>query len=260
MGQQQRNDYSIMPVASLALVQWTEVMLDRLVQENHLPHHLIALIGSERSGLQCDPNTVKKVVQSLISLGFASANACQPGLLYYDKFFLHPLLRDTHAFYVKESSDFLAHSGNGVMDYVHKAAIRLTQEEFRAHSYLHPSSVDIYMTSCCDALVGTPSSILRDEFKRQLARSADADIQSLYKLFIRLPNGTELLKDDFYDHIQKEGTSAIASLVNGEGEADAVAYINVIGSMHERYSSMVRTRFDGNRVFSSCVDKVSIFD
>lgn len=253
--QSQRSNHRIAPVGNLALKLWRRVVLYRLVQENQLSAHLIRLISDERSGQLSDAHILKKAIQSLIILGTVSSPNAQSNLSYYDKFFLDPFQQETHAFYVRESTDFLAHNTNTVMEYVHRATLRLAQEESRAKFYLHATSIDRHMATCCDAFLCTHITTCQDEFKRQLALNGDANLKALYDLFVRVPGGTERLKDDFCDHVQKEGRFAIAALGNGEGDVDPVAYVNALGLVHERFMKMVKEKFAGNKLFSVCVDK-----
>lgn len=258
MAERERSDKQVSKVATLALLQWRDVVVRGLAAESRFTSQLTGLLARERNGEVIDAFTVKKVIQSLITIDREYSEVSRPDISLYGELFFIPFLRDTREFYVMESTDFLSRYQNDVMGYVSKATNRLAQEESRANFYLHHSDSKSYMATCREALVGTHVVLLQQEVMRQLELYDKGNLKTLYNLLSQVVDGVEPLKNGFCEHVHKEGMAAMAALVSGSRDVDPFAFVEAAMHVHERFLSLVEVSFEGNKSFMACVDKASL--
>ena len=102
---------------------------------------------------------------------------------------------------------------------------------------------------------------MQEEFQKLLDFDKDEDLQRMYTLLARIPEGLEPLRKKFEEHVKKAGLAAVAKLV-GEGGASAAAeslepkaYVDALLDVHRKNSETVNRSFRGEAGFVASLDK-----
>lgn len=245
----------------MALVQWKEHLL-MVIEQDHskLTTATLRLIEQQRNGEAIDQGLVKKVVDSFVSLGLDTADMNKECLDVYKDQFEVPFIEATEKYYKKESETFLAE--NSVSDYLKKAEERLREEENRVERYLHASTRKELILKLDDILIRQHADALWDSFQNLLDFDRDDDMQRLYAVLSRIPEGLEPLRQRFAAHVKREGLAAVAKLVGGGGVEGAnteslepKAYVDALLEVHQRNSAIVNRSFKSEAGFSANLDK-----
>ncbi|TDL23149.1 Cullin-domain-containing protein [Rickenella mellea] len=245
-------------VYTLALVQWKQYFFMHVHQKNQkLAGAVLRLIEQQRNGETIDQGLVKKVVDSFVSLGLDETDTNKASLDVYKEYFETPFLNATEKYYKNESEAFLAE--NSVSDYLKKAEERLKEEEDRVERYLHTTTRKTLVAKCEHVLIREHSETMWEEFQKLLDFDKDEDLQRMYSLLSRIPEGLEPLRKKFEEHVKKAGLSAVAKL-GGEGGAavdalDPKAYVDALLEVHRKNSETVTRSFRGEAGFVASLDK-----
>jgi cullin 1 len=99
-----------------------------------------------------------------------------------------------------------------------------------------------------------------ENFQTLLDFDKDEDLQRMYALLSRIPEGLEPLRKKFEEHVKKAGLAAVAKLVGtgGEANADAIdpkAYVDSLLDVHKKNSETVTRSFRGEAGFVASLDK-----
>lgn len=204
-----------------------------------------------------DQGLVKKVVDSFVSLGLDNADPDKECLDIYKEHFETPFLDATEQYYKKESESFLAE--NSISDYLKKAEDRLKEEEDRVERYLHTKTRKELISRCEDVLIRQHAELMWESFQALLDFDQDEDLQRMYALLSRIPEGLEPLRKKFEGHVKQAGLSAISKLA-GEGSGgtdglDPKAYVDALLEVHRRNSETVTRSFKGEAGFAASLDK-----
>ncbi|KAH7913416.1 Cullin [Hygrophoropsis aurantiaca] len=247
----------VYPVYTLALVQWKANFFLH-VQSKHekLAGALLRLIEHQRNGDTIDQGLVKKVVDSFVSLGLDEGDINKASLDVYKDHFETPFLDATEKYYKQESEAFLAESS--VSDYLKKAEERLREEEDRVERYLHTDTRKSLISKCEQVLIREHSELMWESFQSLLDFDKDEDLQRMYALLSRIPEGLEPLRKRFEEHVKKAGLAAVAKLA-GEGadtaDLDPKAYVDALLEVHRKNSETVTRSFRGEAGFVASLDK-----
>ncbi|KAH8104831.1 Cullin-domain-containing protein [Cristinia sonorae] len=248
----------VYPVYTLALVQWkTNFFLHIQSKHQKLAGAILRLIERQRNGEQIDQGLVKKVVDSFVSLGLDESDIMKVSHEVYREHFEQPFLEGTEKYYRQESETFLAE--NSVPDYLKKAEERLREEEDRVERYLNTNTRKGLITKCEHVLIREHSERMWESFQELLDYDKDEDLQRMYALLARIPEGLEPLRKKFEEHVKKAGQSAVAKLV-GEGadantEVDPKAYVDALLEVHHKNAETVARSFRGEAGFVASLDK-----
>jgi cullin 1 len=171
--------------------------------------------------------------------------------------FENPFIETTEKYYKQESESFLAE--NSVSDYLKKAEERLREEEDRVERYLNTGTRKGLISKCEHVLIREHSDLMWDSFQSLLDFDKDEDLQRMYSLLSRIPEGLDPLRKRFEDHVKKAGLSAVSKLV-GEGGAnmdalDPKAYVDALLDVHSKNSETVTRSFRGEAGFVASLDK-----
>ncbi|KAJ1591174.1 hypothetical protein NDA11_006788 [Ustilago hordei] len=207
----------------LALVQWKEHMFRYVQQKGRLVQALLKQIEKQRNGEVIEASLVKKVVDSLVSLGLDETDTNRQNLDVYRQEFEKPFIEATEVYYTAESDAFV--SQNTATDYMKKAEIRLKEEEDRVELYLHASTRTKLVPTSDNVLVRRHSNMLWDEFQQLLDLEQADDLFRIYTLLSRIPEGLEPLRQKFEAHVKRVGLAAVEKVV-GVGAANATAATN----------------------------------
>ena len=215
------------------------------------------LIEHQRNGETIDQGLVKKVIDSFVSLGLDESDTNKQSLDVYKEHFEDPFITATEVYYKAESEAFLAE--NSVSDYLKKAEERLKEEEDRVERYLHTSTRKTLISRCEKVLIRDHSETMWEEFQRLLDFDKDEDLQRMYALLSRIPEGLEPLRKKFEEHVKRAGLASVAKLVGDEaGGSDALdpkAYVDALLEVHRKNSDTVNRSFKGEAGFVASLDK-----
>ncbi|PBK67093.1 ubiquitin-protein ligase [Armillaria solidipes] len=246
----------IYPVYTLSLAQWkAQFFLFIQTDKQKLANGVLRLIERQRNGEMIDQGLVKKVVLSFVSLGLDNTDLNKECLEVYKEHFEAPFIQATEQYYNKESEAFLAE--NTVSDYLKKAEERLREEEDRVERYLHTKTRKELIQKCEEVLIRQHAELMQDSFQKLLDFDQDEDLQRMYALLSRIPDGLDPLRKRFEVHVKQAGLSAISKLV-GEGTAvdvDPKIYVDALLEVHQKNSETVTRSFRGEAGFAASLDK-----
>ena len=228
------------------------------VQSKHqkLAGAILRLIELQRNGETIDQGLVKKVVDSFVSLGLDESDINKVSYEVYREHLETPFLDATEKYYRQESKAFLTE--NSVADYLKKAEERLREEEDRVERYMNTNTRKALITKCEHVLIREHAELMWDNFQTLLDYDKDEDLQRMYALLSRIPEGLEPLRKRFEDHVKRAGLAAVAKLV-GEGQAagdvDPKLYVDALLEVHQKNSETVTRSFRGEAGFVASLDK-----
>lgn len=230
------------------------------MQQKHqkLAGAVLRLIERQRNGETIDQGLVKKVVDSFVSLGLDEGDINKVSYEVYKEHFEVPFLDATEKYYRKESETFLAE--NSVPDYLKKAEERLREEEDRVERYLNTNTRKGLISKCEHVLIREHAEKMWESFQGLLDYDKDEDLQRMYALLARIPEGLEPLRKKFEEHVKKAGLAAVAKLTqSGEGtestEVDPKAYVDALLEVHHKNQETVNRSFRGEAGFVASLDK-----
>ena len=218
---------------------------------------ILRLIENQRNGEVIDQGLVKKVVDSLVSLGLDETDTNKACLDIYKEHFENPFIETTEIYYKQESESFLA--SNSISDYLKKAEERLREEEDRVERYLNTQTRKPLISKCEHVLIREHSQLMWDSFQSLLDYDKDEDLQRMYSLLSRIPEGLEPLRKRFEEHVKKAGLAAVSKLVGGAGAGteslDPKAYVDALLDVHKKNLETVTRSFRGEAGFLASLDK-----
>lgn len=250
---------NVYQVYILALVQWRDRLFYPIQNKDHkLVVALLKMIEKQRNGETIDTGLVKKVIDSFVSLGLDDNDQNKAQLDVYQKEFQTPFIDATEKYYAHESATFLQE--HSVPEYLKKAEERLREEEDRIERYLHFSTRKTLIGKCEDVLIREHSGKMQDDFQNLLDYDKDEDLQRMYQLLSRIPEGLDPLRKKFEEHVKKAGLAAIAKL-QGEaagspgGEVEPKAYVDALLEVHHKNQETVNRSFRGEAGFVASLDR-----
>ncbi|KAM6496298.1 Cullin [Amanita muscaria] len=248
---------TVYPVFTLALAQWKQGFFIHVQQDDaKLVNAILRLITQQRNGELIDQGLVKKAVDSLVSLGLDPTDPHKECLEIYKEHFETPFIVGTEQYYKKESETFLAE--NSVSDYLKKAEDRLREEEDRVERYLHTKTRKELVAKCEHVLIREHSELMWESFQSLLDYDKDEDLQRMYALLSRIPEGLEPLRKRFEAHVKQAGLSAVSKLIGEDGNTDSLdpkAYVDALLEVHRKNSEIVNRSFKGEAGFAASLDK-----
>lgn len=242
----------------LALAQWKDYFFLHIQKDDHkLAGAVLRLITLQRNGEVIDQGLIKKVVDSFVSLGLDNTDPNKECLDIYKEHLEGPFITATDQYYKQESESFLAQ--NSVSDYLKKAEERLREEEDRVERYLNTKTRKELISKCEHVLIREHAERMWESFQTLLDFDQDEDLQRMYALLSRIPEGLEPLRKRFEAHVKQAGLAAISKLL-GEGGAnvdalDPKAYVDALLEVHRKNSETVTRSFKGEAGFAASLDK-----
>ena len=196
-------------------------------------------------------------MESFVSLGLDSADPNKECLDIYKEHIEAPFITATEQYYKRESDTFL--SQNTVSDYLKKAEDRLKDEEDRVERYLHTKTRKDLISKCEHVLIRQHAELMWDSFQTLLDFDKDEDLQRMYALLSRIPEGLEPLRKRFEGHVKQAGLNAISKLVGEMGantdSLDPKAYVDALLEIHRKNSETVARSFKDDAGFVASLDK-----
>lgn len=228
------------------------------MQQRHakLATAILSLIEQQRNGEIIDQGLVKDVVGSFVSLGLDETDSNKACLDVYIEHLETPFIAATESYYTKESESFLAE--NTIADYLRKAEDRLKEEEDRLDRYLNTLTRKPLIEKCEHVLIRNHAELMWESFQNLLDYDKDEDLQRMYALLSRIPEGLEPLRKKFEEHVKAAGLAAVSKLVGTDGAAvdlDPKAYVDALLAVHQKNSETVVRSFRGEAGFAASLDK-----
>ncbi|TIB37625.1 hypothetical protein E3P86_02110 [Wallemia ichthyophaga] len=253
-------------VYTLALVQWRSCFF-LPIQDQHskLISALLKQIEKQRNGETVETTLIKKVIESLVSLGLDEVDSSKQNLDIYQDHFESPFIQSTLLYYKSLSDAFVA--ANSVTDYLKMSQDRLAEEEARVDVYLHASSRKSLIGACEKALVSDHIDIIKHEFVHLLEFDKEDDLYRIYTLLARV-DALDFLRKKFEDHVKRTGLAAIEKVYGNaeaskqgpkkesdKGDLDPKAYVDALLDVHTKCSLTVKNAFKAESGFSAALDK-----
>jgi cullin 1 len=210
----------------------------------------------ERNGDLVDQDLVQKVLESFISLGLDESDISKVSFNVYQEHFEKPFLAATKRYYKQKSRSILAGS-NGVSKYLEMVEGRLRKEEDHAEMYLTMQTRTPLVSTCEDILIREQAEFLWGSFQNILDCDSDEDMQRIYSLLSRIPEGLEPLLETFQEHVKKAGLAAVSKLVDNGGAnagVHATVYVYALLEVYTKYMEMVTKNFRGDAGFTAGLD------
>lgn len=241
----------------LALSQWkTHFFVPIQKDHSKLAGAVLRLIERQRNGDVIDQGLVKKVVVSFVSLGLDNTDPNKECLDVYKEHFETPFIEASEQYYKKESEAFLAE--NTVSEYLKKADDRLREEEDRVERYLHTKTRKELIAKCEHVLIREHAELMWENFQKLLDFDQDEDLQRMYALLARIPEGLEPLRKRFEAHVKNAGLSSITKLIGEGGNVDSLdpkVYVDALLEVHRKNSETVTRSFKSEAGFAASLDK-----
>ncbi|KAG6827418.1 hypothetical protein H0H92_011866 [Tricholoma furcatifolium] len=233
-------------VNTLALAHWNTNLCAHLQRkgQNKLTNAVLRLIQDHRDGDLVDLSVVKNVVDSFVSLGLDLAHPDDLCLDEYKQHFEVPFIAATEEYYKRESQTYLAE--HDVSEYMKKAEMRLQEEERRVKRYLNAETHAILMEKCEDILIREHAPRLVEHFQQLLELDRYYDLQRMYSLLSRIPDGSTPLYNAFEEFVKNSGLAAVRQIVGESDDASEVdprVYIDTLLEVHEKSVATVARCF-----------------
>jgi cullin 1 len=241
---------NIYDVYTLHLVQWRVTLFSAVNVK--VMEAVLKMVEKQRNGETIEHGQIKSIVDSFVSLGLDEADPTKSTLDVYRFNFERPFLEATKSFYQAESKQFVAE--NSIVEYMKKAETRLDEEEGRVNMYLHPD-IAVPLRKCCNtALIADHSIILRDEFQVLLDNDRYDDMQRMYNLLSRIPDGLDPLRAKFESHVRKAGHAAVAKVAVDADKLEPKVYVDALLEIHTQYQGLVKQAFKDEPEFTRSLD------
>jgi cullin 1 len=241
---------NIYDVYTLHLVQWRLTLFSEV--HTKVMDAVLKMVEKQRHGETIEHSQIKSIVDSFVSLGLDEADTTKSTLDVYRFNFERPFLESTRAFYQAESKQFVAE--NSIVEYMKKAEIRLDEEEERVKMYLHADIIIPLRKACNTALIAEHSAILRDEFQVLLDNDRYDDMQRMYGLLSRIPDGLEPLRTKFETHVRKAGLAAVSKVAADADKLEPKVYVDALLEIHTQYQGLVKKAFKDEPEFTRSLD------
>ena len=111
------------------------------------------------------------------------------------------------------------------------------------------------MKACERVLIQEHAGLLRDEFQVLLDNDRQLDLERMYKLLSRIPEGLDPLRTRFEAHVRRAGSSAVDKIADESGDSlEPKVYVDALLEVHTQYQSLVNTAFKGEAEFVRSLD------
>ncbi|KAJ8499127.1 hypothetical protein OPV22_009679 [Ensete ventricosum] len=247
---------SLPPVTEAGMTCFRDLVYEEM--KGKIKDVVISLIYQEREGRQIDRALLKNVVEIFIQIGFGSREC-------YEVDFEAPMLQDTAAYYSRKASKWIIE--DSCPEYMLKAEERLKQEKDRVDHYLHTSTEQKLLENVEHQLLSVnENQLLEKENSGCLALLRDDkvdDLDLMYRLFSRIPEGLNPVSRLFKQHLTAEGTELVNQAENAASSKRAekrdaadspqLVLIRRIIELHDKYMGYVRENFQNHTLLNKAL-------
>ncbi|CAH9098751.1 unnamed protein product [Cuscuta epithymum] len=178
---------------------------------------------------------------------------------YYETDFEEAMLKDTAAYYSRKASNWIVE--DSCPDYMLKAEECLKKEKERVSHYLHSSSETKLLEKVQnELLVVYTNQLLEKEHSgcRALLRDDKLeDLSRMYRLFLKITKGLDLVANMFKQHVTAEGMVLVQQAedaANSKAESTAGSsqeqiFVRKVIELHDKYMAYVTDCFSNNSLF-----------
>ncbi|CAD5111560.1 DgyrCDS859 [Dimorphilus gyrociliatus] len=196
---------------------------------------LLQMVAQERSGEVIDRIAVKNACSMLMTLGIN-----QRGVYVSD--FEDPFLEQSREFYRTESQNFL--SENCASVYINKVEQRINEEATRAEVYLDastkPNIVKVLEEELICKHMKTIVEMENSGVVHMLKNDKIDDLQCMYKLFARVPDGLKTMMECISGYLREQGRALVSEEETGK---NAIAFVQALLDLKDRFDNLLKRSF-----------------
>lgn len=241
----------IREITEMSMLVWRAICWSSLGQR--VLEAALSMIDRDRNGEQADKPLLGLLVQMYISIGLEEDTPLE----FYRKEFRDPFLSRTREYYLKESTDFLAH--NSVSAYMAKAEHRLIQEMAAAQQFLHQTTPAELQKALEDVLIQKHMETLQNEFQSMLANDREDDMRRFFFLLSRLTDGLNQSSATLRTYLKNRGDSIVkeqaTKLKTKQAVKNSGPLIDALLELHKHYAGIVLRCFSDNKLFVQALDE-----
>jgi hypothetical protein len=242
------NNDLILPLRDKGFAIYKETVFDDFAGKARTA--ALNLIQNEREEEDVDRNLLRRAVHAFVEMGQLYQDS---RLTPYRNQLENKLVEHARTFYRKKSRTWI--SQDSTPTYLRKAETMLTREKSRVEAYLHKSTLEPLTNACYEELLKQHQSALLDKktgVKNMLANNSTEDLTRMYSLYSKKVDMKDLepISTRFHDFITEEGKRIVAEAQAGGIQNDPRGgLVARLIDLHDQYSAVVTSCFDGNTIF-----------
>ncbi|CAL9149330.1 unnamed protein product [Musa hybrid cultivar] len=252
---------ALLPLKEAGITCFRDLVYEEM--KGKIKDAVISLIYQEREGSQIDRPLLNNVVEIFIQIGLGSKE-------YYEVDLEAPLLQDTAAYYSRKASKWILE--DSCPEYMLKAEERLKQEKDRVDHYLdHTTKKKLIENVEHQLLSVNEIQLLEKENSGLIALLRDGkvdDLERLYRLFSRIPEGLTHVSQLFTQHVKAEGTALVSQAENAATDqsvqflSENHELMNLLGfqvlirriiELHDKYMGYVQESFQNHTLLNKAL-------
>ncbi|XP_018682167.2 cullin-1-like [Musa acuminata AAA Group] len=235
---------ALLPLKEAGITCFRDLVYEEM--KGKIKDAVISLIYQEREGSQIDRPLLNNVVEIFIQIGLGSKE-------YYEVDLEAPLLQDTAAYYSRKASKWILE--DSCPEYMLKAEERLKQEKDRVDHYLDHTTKQKLIENVEHQLLSVNEiQLLEKENSGLIALLRDGkvdDLERLYRLFSRIPEGLTHVSQLFTQHVKAEGTALVSQAENAASSKRVL--IRRIIELHDKYMGYVQENFQNHTLLNKAL-------
>nr|XP_018682167.1 PREDICTED: cullin-1-like [Musa acuminata subsp. malaccensis] len=235
---------ALLPLKEAGITCFRDLVYEEM--KGKIKDAVISLIYQEREGSQIDRPLLNNVVEIFIQIGLGSKE-------YYEVDLEAPLLQDTATYYSRKASKWILE--DSCPEYMLKAEERLKQEKDRVDHYLDHTTKQKLIENVEHQLLSVNEiQLLEKENSGLIALLRDGkvdDLERLYRLFSRIPEGLTHVSQLFTQHVKAEGTALVSQAENAASSKRVL--IRRIIELYDKYMGYVQESFQNHTLLNKAL-------
>ncbi|CAK8698385.1 unnamed protein product [Clavelina lepadiformis] len=231
-------------VYNLGLKIFRDQVIRQAEIREHLKAMLLDLVARERRGEVVDRGAVRNACMMLMTVSLDNRDV-------YEEEFEKACLQQSAEFYMLESHKFLAENSASV--YIKKVEARIDEEAERARHYLDPSTepemIAVLERELIQKHMKTIVEMENSGAVHMLKHDKKDDLLCMYKLFARVPQGLETLRDCASRYLREVGKS----LVEEGGQKSVIEYVQNLLDLKDRMEGFYKYSFKSDSLFKKMI-------
>ncbi|KAJ3677356.1 hypothetical protein LUZ60_003080 [Juncus effusus] len=230
------------PVYELGLNLWRDHIIHFPKIQTRLIDTLLELIFKERNGEVINRGLMRSITKMLTDLGFA----------VYQEDFEKPFLEVSSSFYSGESQQFI--EVYNCSNYLKMAEKRLNEEMERVSLYLDPETEPKITAVVEKEMIENHMHRLvhmdNSGLITMLLDNMNEDLNRMFNLFRRVPNGLALIKDVMASYLKETGKKLVT---DPDRLKDPVDFIQRLLDMREKFNGIIINSFNNDKSFQNAL-------